>query len=168
MKKVLISLIFSLVILTFPTQSLAQAGQPCSATSSTLGCICTSNRQCPVDSRCEKQASGRYLCTARGSSLDKVFGRIQPPAGADQLGIGSIGISKFLNNLITLIYTISTVAFVLLIIWSGFEWLTSGGDKEKVASAQKRLTYAFIGIGVEAIAFALINVFGTFTGFKFF
>lgn len=101
-----------------------------------------------------------------------VFGKIQAPdaikrfLGSDQTG--AWGISKFLSNVIVLIYSIASIALIFMILWAAFEWLTSGGDKEKVASARARLTYAIIGMILFAIAFAVIQVLGTFTGFSFF
>lgn len=76
-------------------------------------------------------------------------------------------ISQFLNNAIALIFIIASIVFVFMILWGGWELITSGGDKERVANARKRLTYAFIGIIFFAIAFAIIGVIGTFTGFEF-
>lgn len=99
-----------------------------------------------------------------------VFGSIQPPP--ELLPIfqkgGAGGISFFFNNLIALIYTAAAVVFVFMILWGALEWISSGGDKEKVASARSRITHAIIGIILFGIAFAIIQVVGIFTGFTFF
>lgn len=102
-----------------------------------------------------------------------VFGTVRPPNEILPLirqgGEGAGGISLVLSNLVSLIYIIAAVVFVFMIIWGAFEWLTSGGDKEKVAAARNRLINAFIGIVLFAIAFAILKVVGTFTGgFTFF
>lgn len=108
------------------------------------------------------------------ASLDipGTFGTISPPPQLQPFiqkgGNGAGGISLFLNNLITLIYIVATIVFVFMILWSAFEWLTSGGSKEKVAGAQTRLTNAFIGILLFAAAFAILKLVGQFTGFTFF
>ena len=100
------------------------------------------------------------------------FGKIQAPAPLagflqkDPTGAG--GISQFLSNLIALIYTIATIVLIFMILWGAFDWLTSGGEKEKVEAARNRITYALIGMILFAVAFAAIAVLGTFTGFKFF
>ncbi len=105
---------------------------------------------------------------AESHSPVDVFGKISPPPGIKDLGEGSIGISKFLNNLITMIYTLAAVVFIFVLLWAAFEWLSSGGDKEKVAGAQKKITSAIVGIILFSIAFAALNLLGTFTGFTFF
>lgn len=104
-------------------------------------------------------------------NVKTVFGEITPPnellpfiaAG----GSGAGGISLFLNNLIVLIYVIAAIVFIFLILWSAFGWMTSGGDKEAVANARNRLVYAIMGIILFAVAFAIIKLVGTFTGFNF-
>lgn len=127
---------------------------------------------------CRPKPEGTYSCLPAPNPPPAylcqrdVFGKIQAPdaikrfLGADQTGAS--GISKFLSNLIVLIYSIASIALIFMILWAAFEWLTSGGDKEKVAAARARLTYAIVGMILFAIAFAVIQVLGTFTGFKFF
>ena len=105
-------------------------------------------------------------------SAKDVFGEIRPPGELlpfiQRGGQGAGGISLFLNNLISLIYILATVTFIFMLLWGAFEWLSSGGDKEKVSNAQRRITNAFIGLVLFAIAFAILQVLGVFTGFTFF
>lgn len=106
-------------------------------------------------------------------SIEHTFGTIAPPSPIAQfLGpidkTGATAISKFLSNLITLIYSIAAIVLIFMLIWGAFEWLTSGGDKEKLHSARQRIVSALIGIVLFAVAFAIITVLGQFTGFKFF
>lgn len=106
------------------------------------------------------------------ADIKDVFGSISPPPelqkfiGTDTTGAS--GISKFLSNGITLFYSIAGIVLLFMILWGAFDWMTSEGDKEKVASAQKKILNAIIGIILFAVAFATIQVLGTFTGFKFF
>lgn len=109
---------------------------------------------------------------SQADDVNKIFGTISPPPELrpflDQDKTGAAGISLFLSNLITLIYSIAGVALIFMLIWGAFEWLISGGEKEKIASAQKRITSALIGIAILAIAFAVLAAIGQFTGFTFF
>lgn len=102
----------------------------------------------------------------------QIFGTISPPPELvpfiQKGGNGAGGISLFFNNLITLIYIIAAVVFILMFLWGALEWVLSGGDKEKVESARKRITNALIGIALFAVAFAIIRTVGVFTGFQFF
>lgn len=106
------------------------------------------------------------------SPIGKIFGKINVPGTLGGLiknnltGAGAI--SQFLTNFITLLYSIAGIILVFMLVWAAFEWLTSGGEKEKVAAAQKRILHAIIGIILLAVAFAVIKIFGVFTGFTFF
>jgi hypothetical protein len=110
--------------------------------------------------------------TGTGDDVNKIFGTIKAPDALKPFlgrgGNAASGISFFLNNLVVLIYTVAAVVFIFMILWGAFEMVTSGGEKEKVGEARKRITYAFIGIVLFAIAFAIISLVGTFTGFNFF
>lgn len=105
---------------------------------------------------------------ASQSDISKVFGQIIPPPAIQNFGYGSIGISQFLSNLVTLFYTIAAIVALFMFLWAAFEWMTSGGEKEKVAAARNKIIYAIIGIILLATAFAILRIVGTFTGFTFF
>lgn len=106
--------------------------------------------------------------------VEKIFGKISPPPAIEKFGgtdlskTGSVGISTFLSNLITLIYTLAAIVLLFMLLWGAWDWLTSEGDKEKLQSAQRKIINAIIGILLFAITFAVIAVLGQFTGFKFF
>lgn len=61
--------------------------------------------------------------------------------------------------------------FVVLIVWSGYEWMTSQGDPAKVTKAKDRLTNSVIGLVVVLAAYGIalfimekvVNVTGTVT-----
>lgn len=101
-----------------------------------------------------------------------IFGKISPPDALkpflekDPTGAGAIG--DFLSRFISLIYVIAAVVLILMLLWGAFDWMTSEGDKEKLEAAKRKLLAAIIGIALFAVAFAVIQVLGQFTGFKFF
>lgn len=106
------------------------------------------------------------------ADFQDTFGKIKPPKELEPFTspdpTGSAGISKFLTNLVGLIYILAFIVLVLMLLWGGWDWMTSEGDKEKLDSAKKKLINAIIGIILFAVAFAFIQVLGQFTGFTFF
>lgn len=119
----------------------------------------------------EQGPSAPALCAREDtlqSNIEKIFGKIQPPVPIQNLGFGSVGISKFLSNLIVLIYSIAALVLIFMLIWGAFDWMTSEGDKEKLSKAQQKIISALIGMILFAIAFAVIRILGQFTGFTFF
>lgn len=111
-------------------------------------------------------------CAPGDKRVECVFGTISPPpaikalAGDDQTG--AAGISQFFTNLVGLFSTVAAIALIFMLLWGAFEWMTSGGDKEKLAAAQRRILNAIIGIVLFAITFPILLVLGQFTGFDFF
>lgn len=114
-------------------------------------------------------------CTQEPDKSTRVeckFGTISPPpqlvpfTSPDPTGAG--GISKFLTNLVGLIYSLAAVVLIFMLLWGAFDWMTSGGEKEKLESARNKIISAIIGIMLFAVAFAVIKVLGQFTGFEFF
>ena len=75
-------------------------------------------------------------------------------------------IGNFLSNGLQLIFIISVIVVLIMVSWGALEWVLSGGNKEKVEAAQKRITHAFIGFVVLAVAFALTQLAANFLGFK--
>jgi hypothetical protein len=61
-----------------------------------------------------------------------------------------------LNNLVTTIINIFSLVVgilaVIMIIWGGFRFITSGGDSTKVTSARNTIIYAIIGLVIVALA----------------
>lgn len=104
--------------------------------------------------------------------IKDIFGTIKPPKELDTFVLkdptGAGGISLFLSKLVALIYTVAIVVLVLMILWGAFDWITSEGQKEKIESARNKIIHSIIGILLFAVAFAIIQVLGQFTGFTFF
>lgn len=111
-------------------------------------------------------------CAPDDKRVECKFGTIVAPSplagflAKDPTGAGAI--STFLSNFVALIFTLAAVVLVLMILWGAFEWMISEGDKEKLSAAQRKIINAIIGIILFAIAFAIIRLLGTFTGFTFF
>ena len=47
------------------------------------------------------------------------------------------------------------IALFVFLVWGGIEYMTSGGDKAKTETAQKRITSAIIGVAIIASSFAI-------------
>ncbi len=62
-------------------------------------------------------------------------------------GIIQYAISAFLGLL--------GIIFLILIIYSGFNWMTAQGDEEKVTLAKNTLTRAIIGLVIIILAYAI-------------
>lgn len=104
--------------------------------------------------------------------IECAFGKITAPSPIadflDKNPTGELAISDFLSRLVVLIYMIAAIVLLFMLLWGAFDWMISEGDKEKIAGAQKKIINAIIGIILFAVAFAVISVLGSFTGFTLF
>lgn len=69
-----------------------------------------------------------------------------------------------LQNVINAALVLSGLVAVFLIIYAGFQYVTSNGDKEKVDAARKRITYAIIGLVFIVMSYTIILFISQVTG----
>lgn len=84
---------------------------------------------------------------------------VPPP---DSFKIRNIG--QFIGAVGVLIFYVSGLVFLMLFVWGGLGWLTSGGDKAQLQTARQRITYALIGITIIAVSRAVLLVLEKFFG----
>lgn len=122
-------------------------------------------QRCTSSQTCNEQSG---LCQSQTNSIDSVIGQINPPEAVSRIGFGAEGLSNFLSKIVELIFVAATIIFVFMVLITGVQWILSGGDKEAVANARKRLTWAIIGVIFLALSFVILRGLGQITGFEFF
>lgn len=70
------------------------------------------------------------------------------------------------GNIIFWLLLLAGVTALILIIISGFKFVTSGGDPKQAEGARKTLTYAVIGLVLVLISFGIVRVIGQITGVR--
>ncbi len=74
------------------------------------------------------------------------------------------GIIRILEKFLSWIYTIFFVLAAIIIVFAAFNYLTAGGEEEKVEKAKKQFIYAIVAIAVAIVAtsvsFVVKNFFG--------
>lgn len=69
--------------------------------------------------------------------------------------IGEGSLPTFINDGLNVLLGAAAFIAVIYIIIGGFSYVTSAGNPEKVATANKTIAYAIIGVVIIALAFAL-------------
>ena len=72
--------------------------------------------------------------------------------------------SRLYSVLFVLFFVICVVAFMLMFIWGGLKWVTSGGGKEKVESARSTISNALTGLLILLILWVIIQLINTVFG----
>ena len=85
--------------------------------------------------------------------------------GAQTSGFfGYTCIGHLVSNIVSAVFIVSGITFFVFLVWGGFDYLTSEGDKTKVGDAQKRLSAALIGLAIVATSWAIYQIVLTFFG----
>jgi Type IV secretion system pilin len=74
------------------------------------------------------------------------------------------GLESIFSNLVSVAIGLAGIAFFVMFVVGGFNYLTAGGDEGKVAGAKKTLTYAIAGLVLIALAYLIIKLIAQFTG----
>lgn len=85
-------------------------------------------------------------------------------------GVGTVGntagcaevkdaptVNSVLNTVVNLLSLFVGIIAVIMIIVSGFRYVTSGGDPGKVSGAKSALIYALVGLAIAALAQVLVK-----------
>lgn len=75
--------------------------------------------------------------------------------------------STIITNGISIVFIIAILLVLFFLIWGAFDWITSGGDKEKVAGARKKILAALIGLVILALSFVIAQVAGSILNIRF-
>lgn len=79
------------------------------------------------------------------------------PAGLTQ-------IEDMVGRVISLVVALAFVVLVVMLVWAGIRYLTSGGNAKAVQSASMTLTWALLGMLFLVIAWLLLQLIASFTG----
>jgi hypothetical protein len=77
------------------------------------------------------------------------------PGGIPGGGMGTF--SSLLQTGISLGFLIAIVVFVVVLLWSGISWLTSGGDKQKLQKTRDRIWFSIVGLIIVLLSWAIIS-----------
>jgi hypothetical protein len=69
---------------------------------------------------------------------------------------GKFNLPAFVSLIIQLLLIGIAISSFIYLLWGAFQWVTSGGDKEAVSKAQKRITNALIGLLITFSIFAIL------------
>ncbi len=86
------------------------------------------------------------------------------PGGPDQDGVAFF--NRALPFIINWLLLIGVIYFLINLIFGGYKFISSQGDKNKVQEAQGQLTGALIGLVILLSAFAVLRLIGQIFGLQ--
>ena len=127
----------SFIVLLFISCSMLAAGAALAAADNVA-----------VDPNCPASAPKGSIC-------------LQNPLKTDTTDVSEI-IGIVINGVLGVI---GSVALVML-VWGGFQWLTSAGNKERVQKGTKTITWAVIGVVLVFASYMILNTVLEYLGGK--
>lgn len=94
---------------------------------------------------------------ASSAGKDDACAALQQVDPTKKCGTGAASIGGLVKSIVTLLSTVVGIAAVIMIIISGFKYVTSGGDSGNIASAKTTLVYALVGLVIAALAQVLVK-----------
>ena len=86
------------------------------------------------------------------------------PLGALKPEEGALMFEKIISNIIGIMTIVAAIWFTFQFIVGAIGWLSSGGDKNKLAQAQGKITSGLIGLVIVIAAVFFIQLIGTLLG----
>lgn len=113
---------------------------------------------------------------ADGESLKNVkdvIGTITPPQELNDIVNNPDGTRRnpsqalglIISNLVKIVYAVAGILLLFMLIYGAIQWMTSGGSKEGIQTAQKRIVAAIVGFILLALAALVANLIARVTGF---
>lgn len=95
------------------------------------------------------------IAAAKGALLNKLDNNITDGLVLTSGFNTGTSVGLIIANIITIVLSLLGIIFVILVITSGFGWMTAGGNDEKIKKSQERLKSAIIGLIIIVAAYAI-------------
>jgi hypothetical protein len=90
--------------------------------------------------------------------------QINPPHSIPNGGISYF--AKVLGNGLSLFIIAAVFLSLGFLVWGGISWSSSGGDKNKLAAARSKITWAIAGLVISLSVFLILSIIGGIFGVK--
>lgn len=107
----------------------------------------------PDANGCDPNVSITTPGLASGGNLGNTSG----PVNCNNTAVGNNSVATEAQRIVTLFSIIVGAISVVMIIYGGFRYITSGGDSGRVGNAKNTLIYAIIGLVIVALAQLIVH-----------
>lgn len=73
-------------------------------------------------------------------------------------GKTDVKLADIINVVISFVYPLAGLILFFILVWGGYEYLTSAGNAEKVKSAQGKITSGLIGFFLLMISYLAVRI----------
>ncbi|MCL4386851.1 hypothetical protein M1307_00455 [Patescibacteria group bacterium] len=65
----------------------------------------------------------------------------------------------YVGVIISAMFMVAIFFSLIMMVWGGLDWTMSSGNKEKLQTAKNKIKFAFIGLAVSLLAYAVVDIF---------
>lgn len=98
-----------------------------------------------------------YAETANINDNLKAGSNLDPTGQNTDISSGSTGVTNLITSIVNIFSLIVGMVSVVMIIYGGFRYITSGGDSGKVTGAKNTIIYAVIGLVIVVLAQVIVK-----------
>jgi len=84
----------------------------------------------------------------------------------DSITTATETLTTILSNTFGVLTLVGGMMFIIFFIMGGLQWVSSGGEKEKVEKAKKQMTNAAIGLIVVVASYSIAFIIGKVLGIE--
>lgn len=70
----------------------------------------------------------------------------------------NLEIGAVIGSLISFMFVIAAIIALFYLIWGGFRWITSGGDKSNIETARNHILAAIVGLVIIFLSYVILNL----------
>ncbi len=139
------------------------SGAPQGTTCNIITLTCSTGDKCDHSAGCISNNNG----TQTGNSWGN-WGEVNPAVALDTLANffkarqpGGVPIVKYNTALafgINILFVIAILLALFYLVWGGFDWLMSGGNKQTLTSARQKVIFAIVGLIIVFLAALIVNL----------
>lgn len=96
---------------------------------------------------------GIYL--AANAAIDKLKNAGKAYTGSTSGVDSGIALAGIIGTLISIVLSLLGVVFLTLLVYSGYNYMTAGGDESKVEQAKHTITRSIIGLAIVLASYAI-------------
>lgn len=100
--------------------------------------------------------------------ISQVYAQDSTPKGIYNPVIGPLGrnepteaFATLMAKILSSLFIVGALMLIVMIVWAAYDWITAGGEAQRLEAAQKRLSYAIIGFVLLVGLRVIIGFIGT-------
>ncbi|MBI3620003.1 hypothetical protein HY214_02565 [Candidatus Roizmanbacteria bacterium] len=72
--------------------------------------------------------------------------------------VGIMTVGQLVNRIITFLFPLASLILLVVLLWGGYDYMTSQGSPDKIKAAQAKITSGIIGFILLTVSYLAVKV----------